>query len=142
LFSNSELYRATLNVLEALVAFGPSLEAWLFLILPPIMRLCEKLDSEEVRICAVQTISKLCKSGLNLREYISRIIHPMVRVIETASAPLQQEVVSTLCVLLVQMGTEYAIFIPMVDKVTIVFQKHNGWGIDNIFLTGNKRLRF
>ena len=108
-----------MNVLEALVAFGPSLEAWLFLILPPIMRLCEKLDSEEVRIRAVQTIANLCKSGLTLREYISRIIHPLVRVIETASEPLQNEVVSTLCVLLVQMGSDYAIFIPMVNKVSL-----------------------
>ena len=84
------------------------------------MRLCEKLDlPDEVRVRAVLTIKNLCNSGLSLRGYISRIIHPLVRVIDTSSQKIQNEAIEALCSLLIQLGTDYAIFIPMVNKVLV-----------------------
>jgi serine/threonine-protein kinase mTOR len=71
-----------------------------------------------LRITAVQTIDGLSKK-VNFSDHASRIIHPLVRVLSNPQTPpeLGAAIMDTLCVLLVQLGTDFAIFVPMINKV-------------------------
>ena len=64
---------------------------------------------------ALETIDRLTDS-LDLTDYASRIIHPLVRTLDT-TPDLHKSAMDTLTSLVVQMGRKYQIFIPMVNKV-------------------------
>lgn len=82
------------------------------------MKVVERDMAINLRITAVQTIDGLSKK-VNFSEHASRIIHPLVRVLSDANTPaeLSAAIMETLRVLLVQLGTDFAIFIPMINKV-------------------------
>ena len=63
---------------------------------------------------ALETIDRLTDS-LDLTDYGSRIIHPLVRTLDTSSE-LRQTAMDTLSALVMQLGKKYQIFIPMVNK--------------------------
>lgn len=66
---------------------------------------------------AIQTIGRLSRK-LNFADYASRIIHPLSRVLESVEfVDLRDEVMQTICNLVIQMGSDYNIFIPMLAKV-------------------------
>ncbi|KAK3104575.1 hypothetical protein FSP39_005244 [Pinctada imbricata] len=113
----SEYRAVTAKLLNALQLFGANLDDYLHLLLPPVVRL---FDSQEipipVRKVALETIEKLTYS-LDLSDFASRIIHPLVRTIDT-TPELQIVAMDTLCALVVQLGQKFFIFIPMVTKVT------------------------
>lgn len=92
-------------------------------------------------IVAIQTIGRLCKK-LNFSDYASRIIHPLARVLDsepnvsftiiitviikiinnsrqylTKKKELREDCLQTLNQLVYQLGSDYAIFIPMVGKI-------------------------
>lgn len=68
---------------------------------------------------------------MNFSDYASRIIHPIVRLLDTpmtkdvskdtqkaqAITDLRKEIFEALCALVCQLGSDYAIFIPTVNKV-------------------------
>jgi phosphatidylinositol kinase/protein kinase (PI-3 family) len=64
---------------------------------------------------ALETIDKLTDT-LDLSDYSSRIIHPLVRTLDTCSE-LRPVAMDTLSALVMQLGKKYQIFIPMVNKV-------------------------
>ena len=64
---------------------------------------------------ALETIDRLTDS-LDLTDYASRIIHPLVRTLD-ACPELRLPAMETLASLIMQMGKKYEIFIPMVNKV-------------------------
>ena len=64
---------------------------------------------------ALETIDRLTDT-LDLTDYASRIIHPLVRTLDTTS-DLHKPAMDTLTSLVVQLGMKYQIFIPMVNKV-------------------------
>ena len=64
---------------------------------------------------ALETIDRLTDT-LDLTDYASRIIHPLVRTLDTTS-DLHKSAMDTLTSLVVQLGMKYQIFIPMVNKV-------------------------
>ena len=68
---------------------------------------------------ALESIGQLTES-LDLTDYASRIIHPIVRTLDTAPG-LRTTAMDTLAALVKQLGKKYTIFIPMVNKV---LQKH------------------
>ena len=124
-------------VLHALEVFGTNLDDYLHLIIPAVVKLFEQVDVsvnvcililiyyflshpisffKKVRILAIQTLGRLCNK-LNFSDYSSRIIHPLARALEIVDADLRKEVMETLCILVYQLGSDYAIFIPMVNKV-------------------------
>ena len=65
----------------------------------------------------METVDKLSDS-VDLTEYASRIIHPLVRVLDT-TPELRYTAMDTLSAIVVQMGRRYEIFIPMVNKVLL-----------------------
>lgn len=102
-------------------AFGANIEEYLHLVIPVISLTVERENvATSLRITAVQTIDGLSKK-VNFSDHASRIIHPVVRVLSNPRTPedLRAAIMDTLCVLLVQLGTDFAIFIPMINKVHI-----------------------
>ncbi|GAM22047.1 hypothetical protein SAMD00019534_052220 [Acytostelium subglobosum LB1] len=108
----------TSKVLKALEVFGTNLDDYLHLVIPAVVKLFEQVDvTTQVRILAIQTIGRLCKK-LNFSDYASRIIHPLARVLDVDGPnELKDDALATLCSLVFQLGSDYAIFIPMVGKV-------------------------
>ena len=68
----------------------------------------------------METIDRMTDS-LDLTDYASRIIHPVVRTLDQCPE-LRTSAMDTLSALVVQLGRKYHIFIPMVDKV---LKRHN-----------------
>lgn len=70
--------RARVQMLGALQKFGNTLEEYLHMILPPVVKL---FDAHEIPIniskAAIQTIDLMAES-LDFTDYASRIIHPLV----------------------------------------------------------------
>jgi FKBP12-rapamycin complex-associated protein len=107
------------KALHAIAAFGANIEEHMHLVIPIIVRTCERADaSVPLRITAVQTINALSRK-VNFSDHASRIIHPLVRVLATAGQELRTTILDTLCVLLVQLGSDFAIFVPMINKVRL-----------------------
>ena len=106
-----------LHILKAFYVFGSSIEDYLHLILPVIVRSFENpLAPEELRKAALRTTGQLCRK-VNFSDHASQIIHPLVRTLSTSEGDLRTTAMDTLCVLVLQFGPDYAIFIPMVNKV-------------------------
>ena len=71
-----------------------------------------------VQKAAVLTVRRMC-STVNFTEYASRIIHPISRILKTGSAPMKQAAMQALCAFVAQLGSNYAVFIPMVNKILV-----------------------
>ena len=68
-------------MLNALQKFGNTLEEYLHMILPPVVRLFDAQDvPPNVSKAAIQTIDLMAET-LALTDYASRIIHPLVSMI-------------------------------------------------------------
>lgn len=103
-----------LRLLRAFYVFGASLEEYMHLVLPVIVR-CFSVD--ELRLGALSAIGQLCRK-VDFSDHASQIIHPLARTLEsTPSARI--EAMDTLSALVAQLGPDYAIFIPMIDKILV-----------------------
>ncbi|KAI1309348.1 Serine/threonine-protein kinase mTOR [Halotydeus destructor] len=119
-FNHDESSRrqTTLKMLQALQHFGTNLDDYLHMILPPIIKLFDSTDIPlQLRKDALQTIDVFSET-LELTEFASRIIHPLVRVLDTVP-DLRAQAMDTLTAVIAQLGKKYQIFIPMVHKVLI-----------------------
>ncbi|XP_064459506.1 serine/threonine-protein kinase mTOR-like [Ornithodoros turicata] len=106
----------TAKLLVALQKFKYNLDDYLHLVLPPVVKLFDSQDVPlQVRMTALETIDVLSES-LDFSEFASRIIHPLVRTLDT-TPELSSQAMDTLCALVIQLGKKYKIFIPMVAKV-------------------------
>lgn len=109
----------TLKLLEALKKFGNNLDDYMHLILPPIVKLFDAHDCPmAVSKQALETIDYLADI-LDFSDFISRIIHPLVRTFDT-NPELRPTAMDTLVSLVIQLGRKYIIFIPLVQKVSKV----------------------
>ncbi|CAG8699893.1 7091_t:CDS:2, partial [Ambispora leptoticha] len=117
----SDKRQPTQKVLHALVVFGTNIEEYMHLIIPMVVKLFEKQDVLiSLRKTAIVTIGQLSKK-VNFSDHASRIIHPLARVLAVPVYELRMAAMDTLCELVYQLGSDYAIFIPMINKV---LQKH------------------
>lgn len=108
----------TEKLLYALQKFEDNLDDHMHLVIPSIVKLFDATDCPmSVAKVAMETVDILSDS-LNYSELVSRIIHPLVRSLDTC-APLRQTAMDTLCALIVQLGRKYADFIPLVQKVIL-----------------------
>ncbi|XP_059160425.1 serine/threonine-protein kinase mTOR-like [Physella acuta] len=113
---NSENKIVTAKLLKALELFDGNLDDYLHLLLPPVVKLFDNPDNPiHVRRSALETIDRLTDS-LDLSDYASRIIHPLVRTMDTTPA-LHGVCMDTLCTMVIQLSYKFTIFIPMVAKV-------------------------
>ncbi|KAI9320096.1 armadillo-type protein [Dichotomocladium elegans] len=107
----------TSKVLNAFVVFGSNIEEYMHLVIPVVVRLFEKPDLPvSIRREALTTITALSKR-VNMFDYASRIIHPLARVLPTLPMEARNAAMDLLCALIFQLGTDYAKFIPAINKV-------------------------
>jgi FKBP12-rapamycin complex-associated protein len=113
----TEKRQATQKVLHALTVFGSSLQDYMHLVAPSIVRVFEKPEINiNVRRAAVVTIGQLCRK-VDFSDHAARIIHPLVRVLASNQVEMRNVVMETLCMLVYQLGASYSVFIPSVRKV-------------------------
>ena len=106
-----------MKVFDALLTFGSNIEEYLQLIIPILVRTCERLDGPiPLRKRAIQTIEGLTRR-VNFSDHASKIIHPLVRVLGQPSNELRQAAMDCLCALMLQLGSDFAIFVPTINKV-------------------------
>ncbi|KAG0181763.1 phosphatidylinositol kinase- protein kinase tor1 [Apophysomyces sp. BC1034] len=113
----SDRRQPTIKVLRAFVVFGSNIEEYMHLVIPAVVKFFEKLDAPvSVRREAITTVTALCKK-VNMFDYASRIIHPLARVLPVLPVEARNAAMDLLCALIFQLGTDYAKFIPVINKV-------------------------
>jgi serine/threonine-protein kinase mTOR len=112
------------RILRNLEIIGANLDDYLHLITPAVMKLISQMenDTADVRKLAIKTIGRLCRI-LNFAEFASRIIHPLARLLQQPVAAqgddLQTTIMNTMCHLIYQLGSDYATFIPMMNRILL-----------------------
>ena len=82
----------------------------------------------EIRKQALETIERL-SDVLDFSEFASRIIHPLVRCLES-TPELRSTAMETLAALVYQLGKKYVIFVPMIHKVLLKHKiTHQGYDL-------------
>jgi FKBP12-rapamycin complex-associated protein len=83
-----------------------------------MIKLIEKPDVPlAVRKSCVQTLGQLCRK-INFSDYASRIVHPLVRLLQQPTfAELRSPIMDTISTLVLQLGSDFIIFVPMINKV-------------------------
>ncbi|WFD00567.1 non-specific serine/threonine protein kinase [Malassezia yamatoensis] len=108
-----------LRMLQALNVFGANLEEYMHLVLPVIVSLYERADVPvAVRRAAILTVGQLTRK-MNLADQVSRVIHPLLRVLQSNVVELRTPVMDTLCAIAYLLGPTYAMFIGVVHKVMV-----------------------
>ncbi|CAK5267693.1 unnamed protein product [Mycena citricolor] len=106
-----------IKIFDALLSFGSILEDYLYLIIPIIVKTYERIDAPTVlRKRAIQTIEGLAKH-VNFSDHASRIVHPLARVLNGSHNELRACVMEALCALVVQLGPDFAVFVPMINSL-------------------------
>ncbi|KAL9713509.1 phosphatidylinositol kinase- protein kinase tor1 [Leucoagaricus gongylophorus] len=104
-----------IKVFDAFMTFGSNIEEYLHLVIPIIVKTYERDGTTQLRKKAIQTIHGLSRR-VNFSDHASRIIHPLVRVLDNSNTELRVSVMETLCSLMMQLGADFAIFVPTVNK--------------------------
>jgi len=106
-----------IKIFDSFLTFGSNIEEYLHLVIPVIVKSAERPDATTpLRKKAIQTIAHL-SLRVNFSDHASRIVHPLIRVLEGNNNELRQAVMDTLCALVVQLGSDFAIFVPTINKV-------------------------
>ncbi|KAF9006075.1 phosphatidylinositol 3-kinase [Cyathus striatus] len=114
--SNDKRTNTQIKIFDAFLTFGANIEEYLHLVIPIIVKSYERLDATTaLRKRAIQTIDGLSRR-VNFSDHASRIIHPLVRVLESSNNELRMAVMDTLCSLVSQLGSDFAIFVPTINK--------------------------
>ena len=112
----------TLHVLKSFVVFGSNIEEYVHIIVPNIVKMFE-VGPFNLRKAAIETIGRLSRNVL-LNDMASRIIHPILRVLRQGNDELRGTAINTLSYLLLQLGSEFSVFIPVIKKVLIQQKIH------------------
>ncbi|KAI0832116.1 FAT-domain-containing protein [Trametes gibbosa] len=113
---NDRTSSTQIKIFDAFLTFGGNIEEYLQLIIPLIVKTSERPDaSTALRKRAIHTIEGLTKR-VNFSDHASRIIHPLVRVLNQQNNELRQAVLDTMCALMIQLGSDFAIFHPTIRK--------------------------
>lgn len=116
---NTPNRQSTQEILRAFVVFGSNIEEYIHLVLPVIIKMFERHDLPiSLRKIAIQTIAQLSRK-VNFADHASRIIHPLARILSSGKHELKMASMDTLCALVFQLGLDYTIFIPMINKCLI-----------------------
>ena len=106
-----------IKIFDSFLTFGANIEEYLHLVIPIIVKSYERTDgTTALRKRAIQTIDGLSRR-VNFSDHASRIIHPLVRVLEGPNNELRMAVMDTLYSLVIQLGSDFAIFVPTINKV-------------------------
>lgn len=106
------------KILEAFQTFGTNIEEYLQLVIPVIVKTYERPDAAiSLRKTAAQTIESLTRR-VNFSDHASRIVLSLTRALNCQSHELKMAVMDTLSALVIQLGSDFAVFIPTVEKVS------------------------
>lgn len=115
--SSEKRNAAEIKVFNTFLTFGSNVEEYMHLLLPVLLAAVERLDaSTALKKTALTTVGGLARR-VNLSDYASRIIHPLIRVLPYAGADVREAVKETMSSLVYQLGADFAVFVPMVKKV-------------------------
>jgi len=118
---------AEIKMFHALLTFGSNVEEYMHLLLPVLLSAVERPDaSSALKKMALNTIGGLAQH-VNLSDYASRIIHPLIRILPGATIDVREAIRDTMCSLVFQLGADFAVFIPMVKKVRIHGNALRSW---------------
>ncbi|KAK6202747.1 1-phosphatidylinositol 3-kinase [Scheffersomyces amazonensis] len=112
----------TLHVLKSFVIFGSNIEEYVHIIVPSIVKMFE-FGPLVLRKAAIETIGRLSRNVI-LNDMASRIIHPLLRVLRQGNDDLRITAINTLSCLLIHLGNEFSVFIPVVKKIIIQQKIH------------------
>ncbi|KAJ7623177.1 phosphatidylinositol 3-kinase [Roridomyces roridus] len=116
---NPKRAQTQIKIFDALQTFGSIVEEYLYLVIPVIVKTYEQVEAPTaLRKRAIQTIDGLTKH-VNFSDHASRIIHPLVRVLNGSTNELRVAVLETLCSLVVQLGSDFAVFVPMINQCLV-----------------------
>ncbi|KAF9223956.1 phosphatidylinositol 3-kinase [Gyrodon lividus] len=114
-----------IKIFDSFLTFGSNIEEYLHLIIPIIVKAAERLDATTIlRKRAIQTVAHLSQR-VNFSDHASRIVHPIVRVLDGPNNELRMAVMDTLCAIVVQLGSDFAIFVPMINKCLLRNRIHH-----------------
>ena len=106
-----------IKVFQAFLTFGSNIEEYMHLVIPVIVKSYERPDAATLlRKTAINTVEGLSQR-VNFSDHASRIIHPLIRVLSVPNSELRMAVMDTLCALVHQLGSDFAIFLPTINKV-------------------------
>lgn len=115
---SSEKLQPSQRLLNALLVFGPTLEEYLHLVIPSVVKVIETPENPtSLKRSAIQLLGQLCKI-INIRDQASRIVHPIIRALNYGPVELRVNCMDTLARLACQMGSEFLVFIPTIKKVS------------------------
>ena len=107
------------RVLNVLLIFGSNLEEYLHLVVPSVVKIFERVElPTATRKNAISVIAEISKK-VNFNDQASRIIHPLIRVISSACMELKMASLDCLCAFIYQFGSDFVIFLPILQKVCI-----------------------
>ncbi|KAJ7580147.1 phosphatidylinositol 3-kinase [Mycena floridula] len=110
-----------MKIMDVFLTFGAAVEEYLHLVLPILAKSFGRPDAtDDLRKQAIQTIIGLSKH-VDLSDHASRIIHPLLRVLDDSINSLQVRavVMDALCALIIQLETEFLVFVPIVSKCLV-----------------------
>lgn len=115
---NEKKVPVQINIMDAFLTFGANIEEYLHLVIPIIVRTYERADAPVLlRKRAIHAIEGLSRK-VNFSDHASRIIHPLVRALHNGNNELRQAAMDALCSLVIQLGSDFAIFVPTINKVS------------------------
>lgn len=120
----SEKREPSLHVLNSFVVFGRNIEEYVHIIVPNIAKLFEAPGPVRLRVAAIENIGRLSKN-VPLNDMALRIIHPLLRVLCEDNDAIRSAAMNTLSYLVVLMGTEFSVFVPVIKKVLVQQKIHS-----------------
>ncbi|EJF64386.1 atypical/PIKK/FRAP protein kinase [Dichomitus squalens LYAD-421 SS1] len=116
---NEKTSNTQMKIFDVFLTFGANIEEFLQLVIPLIVKTYERPDATTaLRKKAIHTIEGLTRR-VNFSDHASRIIHPLVRVLNTANNEIRQAAMDALCALMIQLGSDFAIFHPTIRKTIL-----------------------
>ncbi|KAJ2346691.1 phosphatidylinositol kinase- protein kinase tor1, partial [Coemansia sp. RSA 2618] len=114
----SEMHQPTLSALPALQVLGPSLEGYLFLVMPRLIGLLDIATTpKSVVEAALRCIASIV-GAVNCGSFASRIVLTLVRLLQCSPAPeLQTAAIDVLCAMMEQLQDEFTLFMPTINVV-------------------------
>ncbi|KAJ3394189.1 phosphatidylinositol kinase- protein kinase tor1 [Entophlyctis sp. JEL0112] len=107
----------TQKALHSFVVFGSTLDEYLHLVVPAIVRIFERQEmAVGLRKYSIQVMGQLA-GKTNLNEYSSTIIHALLRVLNSGNNELKNATMETLIVFARNMKQDFALFLPPIAQI-------------------------
>ncbi|WOH04828.1 hypothetical protein DCAR_0624240 [Daucus carota subsp. sativus] len=106
------------DILHTLEVFGGTLDGYMHLLLPALIRLLKVDASVDVKRSAIKTLIRLIPR-VQVTGHISALVHHLKLVLDGKSDELCTDAVDALCCLAHALGEDFTIFIPSIHKILL-----------------------